>query len=281
MGGVEKMQHGFRTVLLPLAAFSLVLTACSDDGDPGNSFVTGVTTGSDPDGGDEGGADDAGDDGGAETSGDEGGDTSGDDPIPDAGGGDTDEGGDEPPPDPGIESCSTFNDAQGLFNFVNDARADYGGLNMYLPHPRYKGIPWQGEGHENWTFSIVMDWDEDLAAQARAEAEALASGANPQGTQVNGQASIHNPMWIDGINTGNWQITVTEDLDDWQKDPNNPFSSDVPFALDKSNGSARLGLHYHDFGGDGPAINRLGVGGALGEGPGGDCQVWWVLQFGE
>ena len=54
-----------------------------------------------------------------------------------------------------------------------------------------------------------------------------------------------------------------------------PFIDEY-FALDKSNGSARMGLFYHDFGGDGPAIHRFGVGAAIV----GDCtEIWWVIQF--
>lgn len=270
---------GLCSALAP-TVLTLLLAACSaGDDDPLTSFGTSVTAGLDSG---EPGDDDGGEyDTGADTSGeDEGGETTGV-PLPDAGGDDSDTGEDGPDPDPGIETCSALGDAQGLFNFVNQARADYAGEGIYLPHARYKGIPWQGSGHDVWTFDNKMTWDEGLAAQARAEAQQLANGANPDGTKVNGQASIHNPMWIAGIYTADWKITVTEDLDDWNPDPNNPFSSDVPFALDKSNGSARQGLHYQDFGGDGPAITRMGVGGALGEGPGGECQVWWVLAFGE
>lgn len=227
-----------------------------DDGDTGDG---GEDTG-DPgdDGGDTGdGEEDPGDDGGEDT-----GDTGGEDAGPD------------------IEECSMLDDVQGVFELVNSHRADYGGEGVYMPHSRYKGLPWQGEGHENWTFSTRFTWDDDLADVAQDEAERLAAGGNPSGSQISGQAAIHNPFWIDGVNTEDWMITAWEEPGDFYPDPNNPFSSDVAFALDKSNGSARQGLLYHDFGGDGPAIHRLGVGGALSENANGECRVWWVLQFG-
>ena len=270
----------------------LLLSACGvDSGDSMGTFgsgLTGVTTA----GGDTDDSDGSGDPtAGATTdsmttSGDPTGDDSAgstDGPMPDVGDDDDDPtttSGGAPDPDPGIADCSLFGDAEGLFDFVMSARGDYAGEGIYLAHARYQGIPWQGNGHDTWTFPNKMTWDGGLADQAQAQAEQLAAGSNPQGTKVNGQASVHNPMWIDGINTGDWQITVTEDLTSFSPDAN-PFSSDVAFALDKSNGAAREGLFYHDFGGSGPTITRLGVGGALGEGPTGECQVWWVLQFGE
>lgn len=231
-----------------------------DDGDDGSDG----NEGTDGHGGD--GATDEGDDnteGGGETN---------------EGDGDDDTGG--PDTDPDLGSCSRYADAAGFFGLINSIRADYGGEGIYLPHSRYKGLPWEGEGHEDWTFSTQFSWDDGLAQVAQAEAERLAAGGNPSGTQVSGQAAIHNPFWIDGVNTASWMITAWEEPGDWVQDPNNPFSSDVPFALDKSNGSARQGLHYHDFGGDGPAIHYLGVGGALTENADGSCRVWWVLQFG-
>jgi len=230
----------------------------------------------------DGGADDGDTSGGGEDTSDPGDD--GGDPGDDGGG--TEDGGEDTgdtdgaEPEPGIEECSMLDSAQGLFELVNSHRADYGGEGIYLPHSRYKGLPWQGEGHENWTFSTRFAWDDGLAAAAQDEAERLAAGGNPAGSQISGQAAIHNPFWIDGVNTADWMITLWEEPGDFQPDPNNPFSSDVAFALDKSNGSARQGLLYHDFGGDGPAINRLGVGGALTENANGECRVWWVLQFG-
>jgi hypothetical protein len=238
-----------------------------DDGAPaGDDGGDGDTGDGDP--GDDGG--DPGDGGG--DPGDDGGDTGdGGEDTGDTGGAD---------PDPGIEECSMLDDVQGLFELVNSHRADYGGEGIYMPHSRYKGLPWQGEGHENWTFSTRFTWDDGLAEVAQDEAERLAAGGNPTGSQISGQAAIHNPFWIDGVNSEDWMISVWEEPGDFYPDPNNPFSSDVAFALDKSNGSARQGLLYHDFGGDGPAIHRLGVGGALAENANGECRVWWVLQFG-
>ncbi|TET32665.1 MAG: hypothetical protein E3J72_19040 [Planctomycetota bacterium] len=159
---------------------------------------------------------------------------------------------------------------QDLFNYVNEERGSYSN------HDPYKGIPWKGSYHNNRTFPLSFSWDDALAGSAQAEAESLAAGGSPQGTRVNGQdSSQQKPFWVSGINTGNWMISCKEDPGDW--DNYKTMSSDKKFALHSSNGSARLGLHYHDFGGDGPRISRLGVGGAAD----GSGSTWWVLQFGE
>lgn len=240
-----------------------------DDGSTGDGDGDGDT---DDDGGEATAADDADDgsdvDDGADVS-------SGDDT---AGTATADDGSDSAGSDVG--ECSNFTSAEQFHSWVNTERAAYAGALGGIPHSRWKGYPWEGEGHENFTFAVQFAWDDALAAQAQAEAESLAAGGAPQGQQQNGSNGLPYcnaaPFWIDGINTADWKISLAEHEEDWMPPPEYPDSCPAPFALAVDNQRARMGLHYHDFGGDGPAINRVGVGAAVGQ----DCEVWWVLQFG-
>lgn len=213
---------------------------------------------------------------GAETSGGEGTTSGGDDPTTTAA-----DGGDA---DPDLGQCSNFTSVDQFFTVVNNERAKYAGQFGNIPHTRYKGLPWKGESHEAFTFSSTFAWDDGLAAQAQAEAEAIAAGSSPQGTQQIGSNGLPfcqmAPMWIANLNTATWKIVVRERPSDWDA-PESTSCPPTKFALSPDNQHARMGLHYHDFGGDGPAINELGIGAAVVPDPGtGECEVWWVLQFG-
>jgi hypothetical protein len=226
--------------------------------------------GGDP--GDDGGGDDGGDDGGEDT-GDDGGDDGDDgDPggdEPDVGGGDEGGDGDDgscTPPD--LTDCSIVaNNPKAFAQWVNDTRDQYGGAPPYGYHTRWKGMPWEGEDHSNNTFPWHFTWDDDLACQAQQEAERIAAGGSPEGQRADHQSYYVDPprpFFVHGLNTENWRLSAKE------------LRNDEWFPLDQGNGSARMGLFYHDFGGDGPAINRVGVGAAIV----GDCtEIWWVLQF--
>jgi hypothetical protein len=259
-----------------LAAVACLTAACAVEGEDGfSSFSSGAIP--DEDTGDEGDGEGDGDGDAADTGdgdGDGEGDTSGDGDgdTTDAGDGDGDGDGDVPD----IGECSNFVSVDQFATFINTERQKYAGQLGALPHSRYKGMPWKGEGHENYTFLTPFQIDAGIAAQAQAQAEALAAGGSPQGSSVssgNGLCPTTKPFYIHGINTTDWTITTYEDPGDFMK-PNG--SCPEPFALLPSNGSARMGLFYHDFGGDGPAISRMGVGAAMDE----DCRVWWVLRFG-
>jgi len=254
------------------ATLGLLLLGCTDDrdsettggGGPGGDDGTsdgGVPTGDD--GGDDGG--DTTGDGDGSTSDDGGDDGSTGDPGPDVGDGGGDGGG-----QPDISDCSYFADVQAFFEEMNTQRGSYGGEPPYLPHDRWKGIPWEGEYHNNWTFPVRFTWDDGLAAQALEEAQRLADGGAPAGTQVAGQNGCCRDFWIDGLNTADWRLTAAE----YPGDYDDPYNSTAAFT--PGNGSARMGLFYHDFGGDGPAINRMGVGAVSTA----SCEVWWVMQFG-
>jgi hypothetical protein len=195
------------------------------------------------------------------------GDPDGGGPSPDAGA--SDEGGDG---QPDISPCSNFAEVGELFDWINEQRGAYAGEGPYLPHSRYKGIPWQGEGHEIYTFATRFSWDDALAGSALEEAQRLADGGVPAGVQVAGQNGQNRDFWVDGLNTKDWRITAPEYPGDWE-------GTYAPSALHISNGSVRMGLYYHDFGGDGPAITRLGMAAVIAD-PNA-CALWWVLQFGE
>jgi hypothetical protein len=272
--------------------FGSFVVACNHDphGLGGNSFGSGQS------GGDEAEASSDGDEsGGGDTSGageedtapaeSDGGDTAPSDTT----GGDP-SGGSSATTDPSsgsagdtgsgdeVGECSNFTSVMQFHTYLNTERNQYG--TGFMPHQRYKGYPWQGEGHDMFTFSIPFNWDDGLAASAQAEAESLAAGAAPTGHQQNGSNGLPfcpaAPFWIDGINTSAWKISFAEHETDWMPPPDHVDSCPAPFALSADNQHARMGLFYHDFGGDGPAINKVGVGAAVGE----DCEVWWVLQFG-
>jgi hypothetical protein len=260
-----------------------------DGGDPGD------------DGGDDGGdtGDDGGDDGG--DPGDDGGD-----PIPDVGEED-DPGGDPPgecPPSgkpaptgcwqelnddwydyycgcgPAISqtggpanpvdtsSCSAFAHPGELLDEINSIRDGYVNSGPTLCHERYKGIPWQGE-NAIMTWPSYFTWDDCLAAQAQAAAEAIVAGqATHTGTRVAGQNGCCVDFYMDNLFESDFRISFDERPGEY---------GSGQWALYQGNGSARMGIHYADFGGDGPVIQMLGIGAAMDA----NCRVTWVLQFGE
>jgi hypothetical protein len=170
---------------------------------------------------------------------------------------------------------SHFADVAAFYDFLMEKRRQYGGEDGYGRHDRYKGIPWQGEYHTNTTFPNEFAWDDSLAVRAASEAARLAGGGAADGEEIPGASPGQRPYWIADINTADWRISFAEEPGDFDADGGGFASGDLPFALDSSNGSARLGFHYHDFGGDGPIINRMGVGASCaGE------TTWWGMQMG-
>ncbi|MHC4662071.1 MAG: hypothetical protein ACYS8W_10320 [Planctomycetota bacterium] len=169
--------------------------------------------------------------------------------------------------EPTFGSGSYFTSVDELLDHVNTQRLNYGGAGAHLRHDRWKGIPWEGEQHNNTTFPDAFTSDDALADRAQFEAERLAGGGSPQGVQVPYQNGGGGPFWINAINTADWMITAKEEPGSFENSS---------FPLVPANGSARMGLFYHDFGGDGPAINLVGVGAC----DAGGGATWWVLQFG-
>jgi hypothetical protein len=286
--------HRFPTsIVLVQALLSASLGACTLEPDGMDSFGGGGPYQGASDDDDDVGEDDESITGGSADGSSGGGSAPGDDDSPDPS---DDDGSDDAttdappddPPDPGtpddVSDCSNFTDVQQFFTYVNNERSKYAGQQGGFPHSRWKGLPWQGDYHEQFTFSSTFTWDDGLAAQAQAEAEALAAGGSPSGNQQNGSNGLPicpmSPFWIDGLNTASWKLSLGESEADWNSDLPDSCPPST-FALSPDNQHARMGLHYHDFGGEGPAIHRLGVGAAIEPAiGGGECKVWWVLQFG-
>ncbi len=167
---------------------------------------------------------------------------------------------------PAIADCSHFAGIAEHADYLIQERVSY------EPHGRYRGIPWHGQDHENRTFALAFAQDEALAEIAQAEAVRVAMGGGPVGVNVPGQNGENREYWMEGDGTANWRITAIEYPGDWDV----PMWSHEKAALHPTNGSARMGFFYHDFGGQGPAINKIGVGGKTTS----DCRVVWVLQMG-
>src|SRR5262245_4636827 len=68
-----------------------------------------------------------------------------------------------------------FTSPQDMLAYVNQSRQ------TYTSHTPCEGYPWSCENAAGMTWDVVMQWDDQLAAQAQSEADALAGGASPQG----------------------------------------------------------------------------------------------------
>jgi hypothetical protein len=118
------------------------------------------------------------------------------------------------------------------------------------------------------TWTSYFTWDDCLAEQAQALAEDIAAGnASHGGTRVDGQNGCCADFYMDNLFEDDFRITFNEAPGEYDNGS---------FALSQSNGSARMGLFYHDFGGDGPVIQMIGIGASADA----NCNVTWVLQFG-
>jgi hypothetical protein len=146
-----------------------------------------------------------------------------------------------------------------MFDYVNEMRESY------QPHDRYKGLPFAGGGyHSNVTWPMSMAWNEDAAAEAQAEADAVAGGSSPSGFETMSNPGA-NHLFVDGVNTATYMVTA--------KESSGMFSTEM-CTLCNSNPFMRMSVFYHDPGGDGPVLTSLGVGAAA---VGAD--TWWVLTF--
>ena len=56
------------------------------------------------------------------------------------------------------------------------------------------------------------------------------------------------------------------------------ITGNIKAGITPSNGTARMGMFYHDPGGSGPVLSKIGCGGA--QSPGGSSW-WWVIVFGQ
>jgi hypothetical protein len=156
-----------------------------------------------------------------------------------------------------------YNSPEELCAYVNSQRQSDQG------HDRYKGFPWRGAYHQTRTWPIPMTIDPTLSQVAQAEAQRVAAGGSPAG-QSSDDSSWRRPVWFGGVETAQEVVTSQDRPGEW--DPSTDFASKA--ALIGTNGSARMGLFYHDSGGDGPALRKMGCGGALAS----DGQSkWWVV----
>jgi hypothetical protein len=273
---------------------ALVLSAgcgASDDRDswepdaipPGGS-ETGAGDGSPGDDGGDDTPDEGDDDGGAPPDAGPGDDTS--DP------GDTDEpgDGDEPPPDDDGEGLPTlpwncegfqpnypderpYHTAKELCAWINNCRS------AYSFHSRYPcGGPevYPGEVTPAATWPIELAWDSAAAAEAQAEADALAAGGSPRGRLRDSpldQCADHGDyrLWFDSID--DQTETISRPYVVTARDNDISWTNRCS-ALGKGFAFFRLGLAYVDDCGD-PTITRFGCG--LAEADDGD--QWAVIWF--
>jgi hypothetical protein len=137
-------------------------------------------------------------------------------------------------------------------------------------HKRFRGDPWRGSYHDQWTWPTKFADVPELDAEAQKEADALAGGATPPG-RMHRDSSWRRPIWFEGIDTERLQISAQDQPGDFDASQKSP---DLRAALVHTNGALREGLLHHDTGGEGPVLARIGCGGARAA----DGQSrWWVV----
>jgi len=162
--------------------------------------------------------------------------------------------GDDPPFKTGAELCA----------YVNEERAGY------APHDRWRGPPWNGEYHQNVTWPLALTIDAALSSEAQAQAAALAGGGSPEGAPYSdGSPPPHQYLYVSGVNTASYMIASEEKAGDWTTD----LAGNLVAGITSNNGTARMGMFYQDSGGSGPALTRIGCGGAATLAGG----RWWVM----
>lgn len=156
-----------------------------------------------------------------------------------------------------------------LCAYVNQNRKDY------QPHDRFKGPPWSGSYHMNTTWPLTLTIDSALMAEAQMRASALANGMQPQGQPYSdGQPPPHDYLWITGVDSAHYVIQTQEKPGDWTSD----LVGNIHAGITPSNGTSRMAMFYHDPGGAGPVLSKIGCGGA--QSPGGSSW-WWVVVMGQ
>lgn len=154
---------------------------------------------------------------------------------------------------------SNFGSVTEMFDYVNMERQGY------APHDRYRGFPFQGEYHQMTTWPLVLEWDDAAAELAQAEADAVAGGAAPSGQPTFANPGVE-PIYVSGVNTDTYMVSGVE----------RPglFETET-CTLCNSNPFMRMAVYYHDPGGAGPVLTRIGIGAAdMGNG-----NTWWVFRF--
>jgi hypothetical protein len=158
-------------------------------------------------------------------------------------------------------SGSAFDDVLQMLDYLNEQR------HGYLPHDRWRGLPWTGESHQIVTWPVEFVWDDALALEAQLEADALAAGDSPQGSPHTADTLHIPPLYVRGVSTERYVVLGPELPDSW--------GMSNMSTLGREHGSARQALYYHDPGGAGPVLERVGIGAS----DAGDGSTWWVLTF--
>jgi hypothetical protein len=231
----------------PLACAAGQDTGPNDDGDDDGAEVGGT-------GGDGGSSGTLASTGGASSSGpgstSSGAGASGDGPMGNYGPNDA------PPFKTGAELCA----------YVNEERLGYSS------HERYRGLPWSGEYHQEVTWPMQLAVDTALSKEAAAVAGALASGQSPEGAPFSdGAPALHQYLYVSGVSTASYTVSTLEAAGDWTTD----IAGNLTAGITANNGTARMALFYQDSGSGGPALGRVGCGGAAT--PSGER--WWVVKL--
>ena len=172
----------------------------------------------------------------------------------------------------GISGGGTgFMTPKDMFDYVNQTR------DQYKVHTPYDGYPFEGVNSDVMTWSLILAWDEGLAAEAQVEAEKLAGGASPQGKTYPFANEPGETFWASGLDTDRYMITGFSDAN--TPPGKDAFGNPKPPNKwhDTSNGFYRLAVAYQTGTGAFNQKSKLGVGAA----EGGDQQTWWVLVFSE
>jgi hypothetical protein len=157
-------------------------------------------------------------------------------------------------------SGSNFSSVKEFLAYVNQKRESYSN------HKRWAGFPFSGgHYHTNVTWPYTMKWSDQAASAAQSEADAVAGGVAPSGKKTFANPG-QLPIVIDGLNSASYMVGG--------KERPGSFTTET-CTLCNSNPFMRMGVFYHDPGGDGPVLTHIGVGAAdLGNG-----DTWWVIRF--
>lgn len=203
----------------------------------------------------------------------------GDDASPDDTGADPTDSGEPvdtsvPPTDSGAPSGdgggTGFSSAKEMFDHVNATRA------KYATHIPYDGYPFTGVNAASRTWALTLTWDDGLAAEAQAEANAVAGGAKPKGTGFPYQPP--NPgegMYLFGIDSARYVVTAMSSSSTLGKDGGGWTSDDPGKWHLTSNGMYRQAVAYQTGSSSFNKRTKLGVGMA----DAGSGNVFWVLVF--
>jgi hypothetical protein len=172
----------------------------------------------------------------------------------------------------GISGGGTgFTSVQQMFDWVNETRQ------QYSTHIPYDGYPFQGQNADMMTWSLILAWDDGLAAEAQAEAEKVAASSQAEGEYFPYQNEPGEGFWLTGLDTNRYKLSAKSDgylmpgTDPWgnPKPPNKWHHT--------SNGFYRMAVAYQTGTGQFNHKSKLGIGAA----EGGDQITWWVLLFSE